>query len=319
MLETPWISSSGAENAAALRALHPEVFAAIAELDRLGHLLLSRVGTSGEANGIDFLVGAGLLRKSVATFVGFRTLAESSAIDPAKALARTHFELWLHYRCFVYGAEGIMLPFTPLIAAERETRARRYYLSAQRRGLRARALLVAPDSQHRAKDVEARDALEKELQEELTRLRTDFRDEWNFFGDVTVARLIAHVAGNDERPWFAASFLPAKVNSIKDLAYSYKAYWEYDFVYDMLSSQIHPRGLSADLTIGDDAVEIHHPNNADWFPVLVYWTTAWHAMLLMAAARAFAPAVERDLQRFDLQHGQAFRALKMDPSVWSLG
>lgn len=313
-----WKSPIGTQNSAALRELHPGAFDAIAELDRLGHMLLDRVTGGESAEGIDWLVGAALLRRAVANFAGLRALAEASSIDPAKAIARAHFELWLHYKCFVYGDEKYPSPTTPIDRAERKIRASRYYVAAQRRGLRSRALVLAPDSKYPPKAAEARALLERELHEEYVRLRTEFRAEWKFFGDVALERIIKHVGGRDEPPWYSGSFANTKIRNIRDLAHYYEMHWEYDFVYDALSSQLHPRGLSGDLTLGSNDVAIHHPANPDWFTFIAFWTTAWHQMLLIAAARVLVPAAVAELLAFDVNHGASLRGLDIDTSVWKL-
>ena len=69
----------------------------------------------------------------------------------------------------------------------------------------------------------------------------------------------------DEPSWFSATFAPQRVRSIKDLDFAFGDEWEYDVLYDALSSQIHPRGWSSDLTIDGEGVGVHHPHNPEWF------------------------------------------------------
>lgn len=146
--DSNWKSPNGAANAVALRARFAAGIAAIAEYDRIGHLLLFRAASSNSASSIEALVGIALLRRAVTVFTGVRELLERSLPDPAKALARTYFELWLQHRCLEYGDKEPVFLETATLSSEREPRARRYYVAAERRGLRARALILQPDSEY---------------------------------------------------------------------------------------------------------------------------------------------------------------------------
>ena len=49
-LHSAWRSPTGQQNAVALQQLYPGGFAAIAEFDRIGHLLLHRAGSAAAAS-----------------------------------------------------------------------------------------------------------------------------------------------------------------------------------------------------------------------------------------------------------------------------
>lgn len=308
-LETRWYSPNGRENALALQAMYPEGFAAIAEFDRIGHLLLFRAGQT-EADGIDALVGIALLRRAVTIYAGMRTLFEASAIDPAKLLARAYFELWLNYRCFVYG--GLRdIPFeTPSSPAAREQRARRYYVAAERRVLRASALILQPGSLFPPSSQEGRASVQKELDEELAHLRTTFPEEWAYFGDVEPSRLSQHVGGRNEAPWYSQEFLPATVQSISALSRAFGLTWEYEFLYDSWSALVHARGIRQDTTLAGTQLQVHHPHSPDWFQALAYWCTGWHGMLLITAAKCYAPGMIPDIQTVSRRHEAGMQSLR---------
>jgi hypothetical protein len=305
-----WRSKTGDENAIGLRTTYHDGFAAMAEYDRIGHLLLYRAGETAPIASIDGIVGVALLRRAVTLFLGVRGLLEASLIDPAKPLARAYFELWLNYRCLAYGpAEPIALE-TPTVSEERGPRATRYYVAAQRRALRSRALILLPGSRFPPRTGEEADALRKELIDEIGRLKTTFPAAWDYFGDVTEASVIKHVGGRDELPWYAAEFLPDRVGSIGRLAEAFGYEWEYEFLYDAFSAMTHTRGVASDVTAVDGHLEVHHPHSPDWFETIAWLVMGWHGMLLMTAAKWLAPGMISDLQQLHTRHRDGIASLQ---------
>jgi hypothetical protein len=318
-----WNSPIGEQNALALRAKHAHVFEALAEIDRLGHLMLTRVGASSPVDPNhpeEWITGVGLLRRAVTTFAATRTLLKAASIDPAKALTRMHFELYLTYRVLIHGGAARTPLEMPIDVPGRIARGRRYRVADQRRGLRTRALLLAPNSPHRVNDLEKHDALRKELLSELERLRTNYAADWAEFGDLSPEQLLSGKVGEREPAWYTASFPqhPKPVVTIKQLAHALGSSWEYDIIYDALSGQVHPRGWSSDVTIDDEGVDVHHPHNPEWFAFIVFYASTWHLMLLLAAARAYAPVMIEPLQAFDRSHMPAVRALDLEGALLRL-
>lgn len=310
----PWVCPSGAHNARQLQLDHPEAMRAITELDRVGHEILSRCGDAprdtlndSEEQGIvtpvsdplEWLVGVALLRKTVSAFGGLRALIEGASLDPAKSVCRTIFELWLATRCYAYGATPSIYADTPSLASERVARSRYYYVAAQRRALRSRALILSPRSPYRPADLSLLDALQAELTTQLNTLRSDFPAEWAYFGDITPARLIDTGRFDDEPAWYTPSFSSTPVHSIRDLAYAFGYPWEYDTIYDLFSGQVHPRGWAADLEIEEDGVSVLHPRNPEAFPLVAFYGTSWHLLSLLAAARIHAPGALPALRAFE--------------------
>ncbi len=321
-MENDWHSHVGEQNARALRTTHAAAFTTLSEIDRLGHLLLKRASDSvpvDRAHPEEWLTGIGLLRRAVATFAGTRTLLGAAAIDPAKALTRTHFELWLSYRVLIHGSASSSFD-TPITTEARVLRGRLYRVADERRGLRSRALLLAPASPYRVTDPVKYDVLYRELLDELARLRANYASEWLYFGDLTPEQLLSGKSAGREPAWYTASFdaAPKPVISIKQLAHAFQYAWEYDVIYEALSGQVHVRGWSSDLTIEEDGVAVHHPHNPDWFAFVAYYASTWHLQLLMAAARAYAPVVVPNLQAFERTHMPAIRALDLEAVLFRL-
>ena len=305
-----WRSPNGTSNAVTLRAQYASGFAAIAEYDRIGHLLLFRAASAEGANKIETLVGIAMLRRAVTVFAGVRELLEGSLPDPAKALARAYFELWLQHRCLAYGDIQPVSLETATNSADREPRARRYYVAAERRGLRARALILEPDSDYPPPSTEERDSLQRELIDEINRLRLEFPDEWAFFGDVTEATVARHVRGRDEPPWYEADFPSKSVATMAKLAAAFAERWQYEFLYDAFSALVHSRGIAQDITIEGNVLSVHHPHDSTWFQMIAYFVVGWHAMLLMTAAKWHSPEMISQLQDLHTRCRSAIESLK---------
>lgn len=304
-----WKSPGGHQNAIALQAQFRDGFTAIAEYDRIGHLLLHRAANVDAVDGVETIVGIATLRRAVTLFAGIRVLLENSSVDPAKAVARAYFELWLQHRCLAYGAAEPVSLETVTLAHDREPRARKYYVAAERRGLRARAMVLAPTADFPPPTNADRDALHKELVTEIDRLRHEYPGEWTYFGDVTDASVAQHVGGRSEPAWYAAEFPGKKVSSIAKLAGEYAEAWQYEFLYDAFSALVHSRGLAHDVTIEGTTLGVHHPHDPEWFQMIAYFVFGWHAMLLMTAAKWHAPEMILQLQQLHTKHKTAIDSL----------
>lgn len=330
----PWVCPSGAHNARQLHREHPDAMYAIAELDRVGHEVLSRYGDTppeaptGDATpgattsadlALEHVVGLALLRKTVTAFAGLRTLIDGASLDPAKAVCRTLFEVWMATRCYAYGATPVIFADTASLPSDRAARSRYYYVATQRRALRSRALILSPRSPYRRTDLASLDALEGELTEQLNQLRTDYPAEWDYFGDITPARLIDTARFDDEPAWYTPVFRSAPVHSIRDLAHAYAYAWEYDVIYDLFSGQVHPRGWAADLEIDEDGVNVLHPRNPEAFPLIGFYGASWQSMSLLAAARVHAPGALPAVYAFEREWRPHLRALDPLPSLLRLG
>lgn len=299
---TDWRSPDGVNNAHSLRSQYQAAFSAIAEFDRIGHLLLLRASKAVTGETVEGLVGLAMLRRAVTVFTALRTLFEHSLADPGRALARAYFELWLNYRCLAYGPLADIALETPTTEAEREPRAKLYYVAAERRGMHSRALTLAPNATYPIRTEEARLAMEEELEHEIERVREHYPDEWRFFGDVNRATVLKHVGGRNEPQWYKAEWPDGSVNSVARLAAAFGYKWDYDFLYDVFSALVHSRGIKQDITIEGNTVSIHHPHDPEWFHMLAYFTTAWHTMFLMTAAKWSVPEMIPQLQTLYKRH-----------------
>jgi len=307
---TDWRSPQGVDNALALRSHYHEAFTAIAEFDRIGHALLFRQSHAITGQTVEELVGLATLRRAVTIFTGLRTLFENSLADPARALARAYFELFLNYRCLAYGNRPRFTVDTPTSSAEREPRARRYYVAAERRGMHSRALILAPNAFYPLRSEEDRPKLEEELAHEIDRVRSDYPEEWKFFGDITPQTVLKHVGGRKEPQWFKAEWPDGSVTTVAGLATAFGHKWEYDFLYDVFSALVHSRGIKQDLTIEDNTVSVHHPHTDEWFQMLAYFTLSWHVLVLLTAAKWNVPDMIPQVQDLYTRHKKDWEALQ---------
>lgn len=305
-----WQLPSGRENAQLLRAEYAAGFEAIAEYDRVGHLLLHRAGQAYDGSGMEQVVGLAVLRRAVALFSAVRTLLQSSQSDSARALARAYFELLLQHRCLAYGARTHLSLESTTTPAEREPRATRYYVAAQRRNLRSRALVLKAGSPYPPSSVASGDALRRELAQEISRLRSEFPEEWTYFGDVTEETVVKRISGRDEPPWYSAEFAGSKVNSIGRLAEAFGYGWEYDFIYDAFSALVHSRGVLQDLTVEGNRFHVNHPSDTRWFELVAYWVVHWHATVLITAAKWHSPETIPALQQLGLKQRIGLESLR---------
>lgn len=306
---TAWRSPAGERNAQALREQYADGFLALSEYDRIGHLLLYRAGKKSPATRYEEIVGVAVLRRAVMLFTGVRTLLEASLPDVAKAPARAYFEVWLNYRCLAYGGERQISLELPTAPEAREPRARRYYVAAERRALRARAVALSPTSKYPPPTIAHKHAIEAELTSEIARLKDRYPEEWAYFGDVTEASVRAYVGGRNERQWFEAEFANGDVKSVAKLADAFDYGWEYDVLYDAFSALVHSRGIGHDITLGQDEMSVHLPHDPAWFELIAFVVTGWHLMLLMTAAKWHAPEMIVQLQQLHTRHRVALETL----------
>lgn len=262
-----WQSPDGVNNALVLRAHYAAGFGAIAEYDRIGHLLLHRAGLGEPASTVEAIVGLAMLRRAVTLFTGIRMLLEHSLPDVAKAPARAYFELWLQHQCLAYGSTQPVTLETPTTSSAREPRARLYHVAAERWGLKARATVLLGIEGDEPGGEHGRTALERETAGIIGQLRKDFRAEWDYFGDVTDASLLIT---RKEPEWFAAEFTTSKVSSMRQLATASGHGREYDMLYDAFSALMHSRGTGHDVTIENKTVTVHHPHDPEWFQTIAW-------------------------------------------------
>jgi hypothetical protein len=141
-------------------------------------------------------------------------------------------------------------------------------------------------------------------------MRTDFPEEWGYFGDLTETSIIKQVGGRGEPTWFARLFSSQSVNSIRALASAFGYGWDYEFLYDSWSAVVHGRGIRQDVTLETDKVGVHHPHDPRWFQVLAYFVSGWHSMLLMTAAKWHSPIMIPQLQGLYQRHQAAIDSLR---------
>lgn len=314
-----WRSPDGERNAIAVQTLLATGFEAISEIDRIGHLILFRAGKKSSPASLEEIVGVALLRRAVTVFASLRQLLEQSLADPARALARAQFEIWLNYRALAYGSLRTISLDTPTVPAERSTRAEYFFLSSERRGLLSRALLLHPASPYRPSDQVGRDALARELAEEVVRLRSTFPDSWTWFGDTPSDSIAVKAAVLADREWFAHMWPDRSVQSIRALAHAFGYEWEYDFTYDAFSALVHARGVRYDVEFDGAYCNIRHPHDDSWLRTVAHKATFWQLLILMTAAKWQVPEMVPQLQSLHLRFRDALKSLEPDEFPLGLG
>lgn len=296
-VEGDWRSPDGINNARAVRATYAAALSAVAQIDGLGHRILTRAIGAGPANGVDRVVGLALLRRSVTAFVGVRHLLEASSAQPALIVTRSQFEIYLAIRYLVHGGKPQVSLETPTHRRQRETRARYYMAASIRTGIyRRQAVLDGAEGAMRATDRRAE--LEAEIEQEREQLQRYFAVQHRRFG-----RLVCYPAGNaapryhDRDAWFSFGFRSGRVNSIKALADRMGLLGSYFLLYSPLSDLGHARETDYDLTIQDRQAAVHSPYDPTFLPVALYWATTWHLLALAHATKAYCPDAHTDIQR----------------------
>jgi hypothetical protein len=295
-LEVLWWSQDGRNNAAKLHANHPNAFVALAELDALGHLILQRAAAAQREAGIEALVGLSMLRRAVTHFVGIRHLMEASAVEQSKLLIRAQFETMLAFRYLVHGARKSVALETPASKRQREIRARYFLVAARRREVYAIQAALAGRSGLKPRRANVAAMLEesREISEMLDR---ELPTQSAAFGPYAYLNPVPHKRRyHDVKEWFSFGFRRHRVNSVRQLATRLGQLWEYEVLYDAFSGLIHPRGISHDVMIADNQLQIFSPYMADAFQLLCKWSCSWQGFILAWAVKAYHPASLGDAQ-----------------------
>ena len=307
-----WRSPEGAHNAIAVQAMLADGFGAIAEIDRVGHLILFRAGSKDTSASLEEVVGIALLRRAVTVFTGLRHLLEQSLPDPARALARAQFELWLNYRALAYGRLRTITLDTPTNSVERAARAEYFFLASERRGLLSRALVLHPTSPYRPSEQDGCDALERELAENVVRLRQQFPGSWQWFGDTAADSIAGKDAIRRAPEWFSHVWPDGSVKTIRALAHAFGYEWEYDFTYDAFSALVHARGVRHDVEFDDAVCSVRHPHDDAWLRTVAHSATFWQLLILMTAAKWQVADMIPELQSLHHRFRAALKSLEPD-------
>jgi len=292
---TRWHSQDGRDNALALQVNNPGAFDALAEIDALGHRILTKTFEDVVAS-MERLVGIAMLRRAVTLFVGFRHLLEASSIEPAKLVARALFETTLAFRYLVHGGRRKVDLFTPSSRNMRETRAKYYYVAAERGKIYGRRGLLDGRGSRRKIPRKLRRQLEREIDKEATRLRRDFPSQWKTFGPLRFGIPGKKSFYFDTRNWYEFGFRSGSVKSVRALAVRLGWVREYELLYTSFSGIMHPRGISHDIKVMDAGAEVFHPYMAEAFGILGVFAGNWQLLILAAATKAYSPESLPDVQ-----------------------
>lgn len=309
-LDVLWRSQDGVDNATILRASRSDVFRAIAELDAAGHRMLNRMSSNTISN-IDHLVGTALLRRAITHFVGVRHLFEASAVEPAKLPVRALFETALATRYLVHGGRSNVDLFTGSDERKRETRARYFYVGAERRGLYSRQGMLDGRWGRTSMSRRERRKLREEIITEVDRLRKEFSVQWRAHGPLRCYAKKKYY--HDPKPWYSFGFRSGKVGTIRALATRFRWQTEYELFYSALSGVTHPTGVGHDVTITDLGAEVHHPYIADAFDLLAFFSINLQLFVLAWNTKAYLPGTLPDMQA--VQRKVAAWTADLDPGV----
>ena len=245
-IHTRWRSPEGSASAEALQAMYAPPFDAIAEIDALGHRTLSRVSSDIKGRSIGDLVAVALLRRHVMLFVAIRHLFESSAIDQVKGLLRSQLETTLAIRYVMFGARPRFRLKPRSDSRARETRARFFYVAAERGGVYHKQALLDGRWGRQGFTPGGRKGLKREIRENLARLDKYFPAQQAAFGPLRCFHS-TKLQYFDSKQWFSFGFRSGSVRSIRALAKRLGCLWEYEVLYGAFSGLTHPRGISHDV------------------------------------------------------------------------
>lgn len=296
VIAPPWRSTEGLDNAHALQANFSEVFGAIGEIDALGHRLLTRMSVNARITNIDQLVGIAIMRRLVTQFVGIRHLLEGSVIEQAKLGVRAQFESLLAVRYLVFGGRRQVSFDSPTDARRRESRARYFFVAADRRDIYARQVLLDNAWRFGSRPAQRR-SLKREIRRSIEHLDKRFPAQQSQFGPLRcLARKKSQRRNWDDRVWFSFGFRGRLVNTIARLARRLGYGWEYDVLYAAFSGLTHPSGIGHDIKVDGGVAEVFHPYMADAFEFLSLWSLGWQLQMCMWMAKSYEPSSISDVQ-----------------------
>lgn len=312
----PWRSAEGQANALGLRANYVEVFWAVGELDALGHRLLARISSNTKIDSIDQLVGVAIMRRLVTQFVGIRHLLEASVVEQAKLGIRAQFESLLAVHYLIFGGRRHLTFHSATHDAKRESRARYFFVAAERRDIYARQVLLDNMSRFGSRP-NARRKLKREILSAIVSLDKRFPIQQARFGLLRcLDKKKANRRYNDVRTWFSFGF-PSKnkkkqVNSIGALAGRLGYGWEYGILYAAFSGLTHPSGIKHDCKIEGNTLELFHPYMAEAFEFLCVWSLRWQILMCMWMAKSYDPTSVPDVEDIYKKTRPAIGALKAE-------
>lgn len=296
LIDPPWRSPDGQKNAEGLRANYSDAFHAVGEIDALGHRLLNRMAADIKIGRIDELVGVALMRRLVTQFVGVRHLFEASAVEPAKLGVRAQFEGLLAVRYLMFGGRRNVVFDSAINARRRESRARYFFVAAERRDIYMRQVLLDYGYMFDRRPAQRR-ALRREIPAAIAQLDKTFGPQQRAFGPLRcLAKKKSDRRYHDARTWFSFGFAKSKVRSIRALAEKLGYKWEYDVLYAALSGLTHPSGIGHDTSIEGMKLRVFHPYMAEAFPLLCFRSSWWQLYVCMWMAKSYHPSTVPDVQ-----------------------
>ncbi len=307
-----WYAPDGLANSATLAATHAEVFEAVAELDRLSHLILE--GALGSYEGLPWetTLGFSLIRRSIVQFEGVRYLCERSSIQSASLVARAHFETLLAARYLVYGTKRFVSNRTKTTPRGREVRARYYRVEELRREVYRRQAALDRRLSSRSLPKGVRTAVQGEISERVDFLDRHFPVQQKRFGSFRCFPPTNPVRHHDPHPWYAYGFSlknRPKVRTIRGLAAAFGWVRDYEVLYDAFSGFAHVRGLHHDTEVEPGSVAVRVPHTPDDFETIVFFAWHWQLYLMNILAKCYHPTSLVEIQAFDHHYGPLVKRL----------
>lgn len=291
-----WRSEGADQIVAELEAAAHDVLDAVAELDHLGHRVLTAAQKAGvESQGQR--IALHFLRRAIANYAGVRTLFERSAITPVYVVTRAQFELMLNVKALISGGPDVITADYHPDRAAVDRRAR-YYVAWE---TRADWYLLQEMLDTDEIRPERRAQVENGISELRDVLTTRFAEEHAAFGPMgfeTSARKQYYDPGS----WYTAA-LPSHPRKIVKLAEAVGFGHEHDLFYAPLSRYAHGVGSRADVWYEGRGLAVRHPHDSESFPFLCRWSYKWQAdMLSMIAtysSRGLIPEIVRTVTEAD--------------------
>jgi hypothetical protein len=312
MASTEWRSAEGTQAALALTTNYPQVFSAIAEIDALGHRLLKRVAGVLRTDAIETLVVAALLRRLVTQYVGIRHLLEASAVEQTKPLMRAQWETRLAIKALLKDEEADQAATADI----RESRARFYYVAAERQAAYAHKALIDGVSGETVRTESAAAAIQVDLDNIIARLSNSFPNEMEAFGPLRYQNSRRKPLYYDHLEWYTLARPVRKPASLRELAESLKVGWEYHMMYGALSGSTHARGITHDVrVVPPGELEIFHPYMSDAFELVAHWSSMWQLDSLIAVVDAFHRDSKPDVESVYRKVIQTLHGLSNEPPV----
>lgn len=296
LLVARWRSNDSDQIVADIEKVASDVLDAVADLDHLGHRIL----TAAQAEGVDAQgqrIAIHFLRRAVANYAGIRALFERSAITPAYVVTRAQFELMLNVKALICGGPDVLNGDYQPNRDDVDRRARFYVAWETRADWYLLQEMLDTDEIRPERRAQVEEGAVS-LQEVLERR---FPEEHKTFGAMGFEGP-GKKQYYDHGSWYTAA-LPTHPRKIVKLAESVGFEQIHDLFYAPLSRYAHGIGSRGDVWYEGNGLAVRHPHDPESFPFLCRWSYKWQADILSLIAtyscRGSIPEITETLTRAD--------------------